>query len=137
MVRRLPSGFCPGHIRLAVRSDTSAGIVQVIGQLGVLEHGIQRHDDAPSLPHGALRYHELRHILEVEGDPVARVEAELGEGRREGGRHPVELPVAQRRIEVMDRGRTGPPLGRGFEQREAARVRRLDRELMGHVAIRL
>ena len=26
-LKRLPSGFCPGHIRLAVRSDTSAGIV--------------------------------------------------------------------------------------------------------------
>src|SRR2546422_674070 len=80
------------------------------------------YDDASGLPHGALRDHELRDVLEIERDPVARREAELGEGRREGCRHPVELPVGERRVEVVDRRRGGPPLGRGLEQRQGPPV---------------
>src|SRR6185369_9174186 len=65
-------------------------VLQVERELLLLEHRVQRHDDRASLPRAKRGDHELRDVLKVERDAIARSNAAALEKRREPGRVAIE-----------------------------------------------
>jgi hypothetical protein len=85
--------------------DPGAGILEQQLQLPFPVHRVDRDRDAPSLPGAELSDHELGHVLQVQGHPVASLEAFREQGRRERIGERVQLGEGDPAVEVTDRVR--------------------------------
>jgi hypothetical protein len=92
-------------------------MIAFVAELAFLEHRVDRDHGRAQLPGGEQADDELRHVLQVQGDPVAPPQAEACERRGEGVTVPVDLHRLDRRVEVVAQGlvavahaaRPGPP----------------------------
>jgi hypothetical protein len=91
---------------------------QDLHELALAQHRVARHDHGAALPHGEHRDHDLRDVLQVDGDAVARLDAAFLEADGECVGERVAVLGAQRVLEVVHERRGGITSQRRGEHRE-------------------
>jgi hypothetical protein len=86
-----------------------------VGELPLPAHRVDRHHDAAGLPGGDHRDDELRHVLQVDGQPVAGCEAVGQQAAGQRVAELVELPPGDAAVEVLQGDGVRIPLHPGAE----------------------
>ena len=122
------------EILLANHRQT-AGAAQNLAELAIAQHRVARHDDRAALPNRQYREHDLRNVLQIDGNTIARFDAALLQADRERIGHRVALGRRERAVEVVNQRRVGAARERGTEHGERRLAAR--RELGAHTSVEI
>lgn len=107
-----------------------AGVAQDVPDLAGLVHRVERDDDGPGLPGGEDGEHEVRGVLQHDGDPVPAADAVRREVVGDGVGQRVGLGVVGAAVEIGERGALGGP-GHGLPEEVQHGRRRRDGRALG------
>jgi hypothetical protein len=101
----LGDGLDPWGVLLGAHEADSAGVLQVVGQLPLLEHDVEGDDDPAGLPDSEVGYDGSRFVLQKDGDPVAPPQAQVPQCDGQGIAFRLEGSIVQGPVKVVN-GRT-------------------------------